>query len=216
MGPVNSELTALGLKNGDIVMQNVGQGSDKKSYRVVLLLVIGLASFSNAMKELNQVRDLTLQTTNFLAQVKDAFAPADELTTINVETCQNRTMSPPPPPLPELPAVPVAPAAASDVTEVEVPEVAPAPPALPAVAPTAPRVREVPQPRRVRPAHGPAEVRVFVSTDDFEKSIKDAFESDQSLKALKAKNRRYIYMTPDGRDVILKTFNRSINLRSAS
>jgi hypothetical protein len=211
LGPVNSELTALGLKNGDNAMQNTGQGSDRKSYRVVLLLLVGLASFSSAMKELNQVRELTRQTTDFLAQVRDTFAPADEATTIKVETCQNRRMSPPPPPLPAAPA----PAVGADVIDVEVPEVAPVPPAPPAASPAAPNVREVPQPRRVRPVHGPAEVRVFVSSDDFEKNIKDAFESDQ-LKALKAKNRRYIYVAPDGHDVILKTFNRSINLRSAS
>jgi outer membrane biosynthesis protein TonB len=200
----------------DNVMQNTGQGSDKKSYRVLLLLLVGLASFSSAMKELNQVRELTLQTTNFLAQLKDAFAPAGELTTVSVETCQNSRMSPPPPPLPALPPVPPAPAVESDAMDIDVPEVAPAPPAPPVTPPAAPKPREVPQPRRLRPAHDPAEVRVFFSTDDFEKSIKDAFESDQSLKALKAKNRRYIYVTPDDHDVILKTFNRSINLRGAS
>ena len=196
-------------------MQNTGQGSEKKSYRVALLLLVGLFSFSSAMKDLNQVRELTLQTTSFLAQVRDAFAPAVEPTTISIETCQNRSMSPPPPPLPIVAPVAPVPAVESDVTEVEVPEVAPAPLAPPAPV-VAPRVREVPQPRRVRPAHGPAEVKVFVSTDDFEKSIKDAFESAQSLKALKAKNRRFIYVTPESHDVILKTFNRSINLRSAS
>jgi len=201
-------------------MQNTGQASGKNSYRVVLLLVVGLASISNAVKEVNQLRAVTLQTTDFVAQLKDLFVPATEPTIISVETCQNRTMSPPPPPLPVVAPVPPAPAVESDAVEVEVPAVAPASPAPPAVRPAAPPVGlkapAVPQPRPWRAVHGPAEVRVFVSSDDFAKSIKDAFASDQSFKALKAKNRRYIYLTPEGHDVILKTFNRSINLRSAS
>ena len=202
-------------------MQNTGQASGKKSYRVVLLLVVGLAALANTYREVNQLRDLTLQTTSFVAQLQDAFAPANEPTIVSVETCQNRRMSPPAPPMPEAAPVPPVPAVEADASEVEVPAVpavAPVAP-VPAVRPVAPanlRAPEVPQPRRVRPAHGPAEVRVFVSTDDFQKNIKDAFESDQSLKALKAKSRRYIYMTPDGRDMLLKTLNRSLNLRSAS
>jgi hypothetical protein len=202
-------------------MQNTGQGSEKKSHRVMLLLVVGLAAFSSAMKELNQVQDLTLQTSNLIAQLKDAIAPAGELTTVSVDTCQNtRTSLPPAPPLPALPSLPalapLPPAAPveSNASDVVVPEPAPASPAPPA----SPKVREVPRPKRIAPpAHDPAEVRVMLSSDEFvEKSIKDAMESDQSLKALKAKNRRFIFLTPDGRDVILKTLNRSINLRSAS
>ena len=57
----------------------------------------------------------------------------------------------------------------------------------------------------------------MLSNDDFvEKSLKDAFNSDQTFKAFKTRNRRFIFVTPDGHDVILKTLNRSVNLRSAS
>lgn len=198
-------------------MQNKGQAGANKSYRVLLLVVVGLAAGANAFKELNQLRDLTMQTTHFVAQLQDAFVPAGDLTTIRVETCQNRRTLPPAP-LTEVPAVPPVPAV--NAVPVDVPEVAPVAPVQPAVpsvvAPPVPKVREVPQPRSVRSTRGAAEVRVFVPTVDFEKSIKDAFESDQSLKALKTKNRRYFYVNPDGHDVIFKTFNRSINLRSAS
>jgi hypothetical protein len=218
VGTSYSELTALGLKNGDTIMQNKGQAGAKKSYRVLLLLVVGLAATANAFKELNQLRDLTLQTTHFVAQLQEAFVPAGDLATVRGETCQNRRVLPPPP-LPEAPSVPPAPAVESDAVQVEVPAVAPVAPVRPAgpsvVAPAAPKVREVPQARPVRPARA-AEVRVFVPAVDFEKSIKEAFQSDQSLKALKAKSRRYLYVTPDGHDVIFKTLNRSINLRSAS
>jgi len=105
---------------------------------------------------------------------------------------------------------PVAPVQA-DATDVVVPEAAPAPPASPAV-------REVPKPRRaVRPARDAAEVRVLLSNDNFvEKSLKDAFNSEQSFKAFRTRNRRFIFVTPEGHDIILKTLNRGVNLRSAS
>src|ERR1043166_4675776 len=158
-------------------MKNTGQASEKKSYRVILLLVVGLAAFSSAMKELNQVRDMTVEASNLVAQVRDAFAPADPMVTVSVETCQNRKMLVPPPPVMALPpVVPVAPVQ-SDAVDLVVPEVAPP-------APPAPAVREVPKPRRVvRPIHDAAEVRVLVPMEDFvEKSLKDAFESDQTFK----------------------------------
>jgi hypothetical protein len=171
-------------------MQDTGQ--DKKSYRVLLLLVVGLAAFSTAMKELNQVQDLAMQTSNLFAQWKEMIAPAPELTTSTVETCQNsKTLVPPAPPtLPALaPLPPVAPLE-SDAADVVVPEAAPAVPAVP-------RVREVPRPKRVAPpAHNPAQCGLIVSTDDFAKSIKDAFASDQTWKAFKTKNRRFILVTP--------------------
>jgi len=190
-------------------MKNTGQASEKKSYRVILLLVVGLAAFSSAMKELNQVRDMTVEASNLVAQVRDAFAPADPMVTVSVETCQNSKMlvSPPPPVMALPPVAPIQ----SDAVDVVVPEAAPP-------APPAPAVREVPKPRRVvRPTHDAAEVRVLVPTEDFiEKSLKDAFEGDQSFKTFKTRNRRFIFVSPEGHDVILKTLNRSVNLRSAS
>ena len=203
-------------------MQNTGQVSERKSYRVLLLLVVGLAAFSSAMKELNEVHALTLETSSLLAQWSDKLVPGDM---IKVETCQNQVpVLPPPPPMPAVPAVPAVPPPAPEAVGDEaddpslpvpaVPEVAPLPPAPP-------RVREVPapKPRRwvVQPVHDSAQVRVLLPTEEFiQKSIKDAFASDPSLKTLKAKNRRQIFITSDGKDVILKTLNRSISLRSAS
>ena len=59
---------------------------------------------------------------------------------------------------------------------------------------------------------------MLLSVDDFaEKSIRDALQADVTLKALKARNRRHqIFITPDGKDVLLKSLPRGINLRSAS
>src|SRR3954451_22150189 len=114
-------------------MQNTGQGSEKRSYPVILLLVVGLAAFSSAMKELNQVRDFTVEASNLVAQWKDVLAPADPMVTLSVETCQNsKTLLPPLPPLPALPPLPPVAPVQSDAVDVVVPEAAPAPPAPPA------------------------------------------------------------------------------------
>jgi hypothetical protein len=92
-------------------MQNTGQGREKKSYPVILLLVVGLAAFSSAMKELNQVRELSLQTSQLMAEWKDTIAPAGEMTPVKVETCENsRMLVPPPPPLLDVNPLPPPPA----------------------------------------------------------------------------------------------------------
>lgn len=201
-------------------MQNTGQAYEKKSYRVILLLVVGLAAFSSAMKELNQVQELTQETTSLVARWSEKLAPTEK--TITVETCENRQANIPLPPLPPLaevrplppsPPAEVAEPDEADASEITAPEVAPVPPAVPRV----PAVR-APKARRALPAtHDSAQVRVFISTGDFvEKNIKDALETDASLKALKGRNRRHLLVTPDGKDVILKTLSRSITWRSAS
>ena len=186
-------------------MQNAGQGSEKKSYRVILLLVVGLAAFTTAMRELNQVQELTVQTSNLFAEWSAVIAPAEKtVAPVKVETCENRDIPAPP----SAPVTPVEPASAPEPAKI----ITPLPPAPP-------KIREAPavKPKRpVRPDHDSVEVRVLTTDDFIEKSIKEAFTSDAALKAFKAKNRRHLFITPDGRDVLLKTLNRSINLRSAS
>ena len=190
-------------------MQNTGQTNEKRSYRVVLLLFAGLVAFSSAMKELNQVHQLTLQTSGLIAHWADAIAPAEQFAILaQVETCEQTKIRVPPVPLPA-PAVAPVEAPAPQITA---PALVPPTPRRAPVAPAA-------KPRRVvRPSHDDAEVRVLLSTDDLvEKSLRDALQADVTLKALKAKNRRHqIFITPDGKDVLLKSLNRGINLRSAS
>src|SRR5688500_13866676 len=80
-------------------MNSVGQSGDKKSYRVILLLVVGLAAFSSAMKELNQVREFTREASNLVASWSKAVEPApavDRLVPVEVprtaarlEVCEN-------------------------------------------------------------------------------------------------------------------------------
>ena len=206
-------------------MQDTGQSSEKKSYRVLLLLIVGLAAFSSAMKELNKVQELTLQTGQLVAQWTDSLTTEKNEMLVKVQTCDSKVLVPALPNLPPLPAMPDIPAvpdvavpdAPADI-EVDVPAPQAAPP-VPAVPPAKPRrvmrvQREAAATAKATEARG---MRVFVTSEGVvEKALKDVFEADVNLKAFKAKNRRHIWIGPEGRDVLLKTLNRSINLRSAS
>lgn len=200
-------------------MQHTGQGSEKKSYRVILLLIVGLAAFTSAMRELNKVHALTLETGQLIARWTDRLPRENNEMLVKVDTCDSKIL-PPLPPLPALPAVPpvpdvpAIPPSLSDI-EIEVP-------AAPAIAPKAPEAPRVKPRRVVRVQHGAAasahsgDVRVFVPTEEVvDKALKYAFEIDVNQKAFKAKNRRNIVIGSDGRDVILKSLNRSINLRAS-
>src|SRR5215213_3124353 len=80
-------------------MNSVDQSGDRKSYRVILLLVVGLAAFSSAMKELNQVREFTREASNLVASWSKAVEPApagDRVVPVEVprtaarlEVCEN-------------------------------------------------------------------------------------------------------------------------------
>jgi hypothetical protein len=205
-------------------MKYTGQGSEKRSYRVILLLIVGLAAFSSAMKELNQVHELTLQTGQLVAQWTDSLSSEKNEMLVKADTCDSKVLAPPVPDLPPLPPVPdVAVPADVPSAPADIELVVPAP--LPQTAPPAPPVPPA-KPRRVvriqreaavtaKVAEAP-EVRVFVSTEGMvDKALKDAFQVDMNQKAFKAKNRRHIWIGPEGRDVILKTLNRSINLRTS-
>jgi hypothetical protein len=204
-------------------MQYTGQGSEKRSYRIVLLLIVGLAAFSSAMKELNKVHEFTLQTGELIAQWTGSMATEKSEMLVKVDTCDSQIPVPPLPALPPMPpmpsAAPVVPPAPPADVEIDAPD------ALPPVAPpAAPAVPEVPKPRRVVRVHREAatakaadvpEVKVYVSSEEIlDRVLKDAFEADVNLKAIKAKNRRHFVISPNG-DVILKSLNRSINLRAS-
>jgi len=80
-------------------MNSMGQSGDKKSYRVILLLVVGLAAFSSAMKELNQIREYTREARSLVASLSKAVEPAPAVdrvapvevprTAARLEVCEN-------------------------------------------------------------------------------------------------------------------------------
>ena len=56
-------------------MNRTGQ-NEKSRYKVILLLVVGLATFSSAMKDLNQLRQFAAEANDLVAHLSDKFAPA--------------------------------------------------------------------------------------------------------------------------------------------
>jgi hypothetical protein len=56
-------------------MNGVGQSGERKSYRVIFLLVVGLTAFSSAMKELNLLREFSRDTSDMVASWSRAVTP---------------------------------------------------------------------------------------------------------------------------------------------
>ena len=83
-------------------MNSVGQSGDKKSYRVILLLVVGLTAFSSAMKELNMLREFTRDASGLVASLSNAVAPAHPAeklvpvevprTAVRLESCETNNL----------------------------------------------------------------------------------------------------------------------------
>jgi hypothetical protein len=61
---------------------------------VILLLAIGLAAFSSAMKELNQIQSFTIETSRLITEWSSAIVPtANARTFVVVETCTDRPLA---------------------------------------------------------------------------------------------------------------------------
>ena len=198
-------------------MNNTGRNSKNTGYLVALLLVVGLAGFSNSMRELAEIHQFTLDTSRLIAQ---SFVPAEipqtpqvPLIVAKLESCESKNV-----PSVEIPAL----EDAEDVTEPEV-----------KVASRAPQVEvlKVERRARIKPSESqlakankfrqfdfdatPFEFRV--SSDDNDDSG-DRIPVQLPLTMFKAKNRKQnvIRFSTRDREIILKTLNRSINLRTAS
>ena len=205
-------------------MNSVGQSGDKKSHRVILLLVVGLAAFSSAMKELNQVREFTREASNLVASWSKAVEPApavDRLVPVEVprtaarlEVCENSNPGAPPEPQPVQGGVIVA------QEPVEVKE------AAPTVVTVRPPRREVQVQtlRKLRPveidlvelrneARRAADLRVLMQADGDEE-VEISVPPDLKLHLPKVELRQFKIGTKE-HDVLLKSLNRSINVRSA-
>ena len=189
----------------------------KSGYLVALLLVVGLAAFSNSMRELAEIHQLTLDTSRLVAQY---IAPAEI------------------PQIPEIPQVPQMNVAAKlescerhqavpavdvewledveGITEPGVEVTVPAPPV---------RARRVSVVKSSESAKPPEfQLAKLDKLRQFEfhavpvevKSI--PFEFKSTAFEFKVKNRRQnvIKFNTRDREMILRTLNRSINLRTAS
>lgn len=157
----------------------------KSGYLVGLLLVVGLAAFSNSMRELAEIHRFTLDTSRLVAHY---FVPAEI------------------PQTPQIPQVVLAQLDSCDsrqaVPSVEVALTVPAPPAK--VVRVAPRVRVKPTEFQL------AKIEKFRQFEFNPVPFEFKISTDENRKP------NVIKLKPRDREMILKTLNRSINLRTAS
>lgn len=193
-------------------MNGTGRHRKNSGLLVTLLLVVGLTAFSHSMKELTEIHQLTLDASRLVAQWSGNFTPAEIPQTVvkieKLESCESRKQSVPSVELPWL-------------TEPS------------AVVPSVPR--QMKAPRIVRPAiPGEAEIarlkkleRIGIDAGEFEVRIPDVQfpeavqpGSTPEIPAFTFRTRTRkpgaIKYNPRDHEMILKTLNRSINLRIAS
>jgi hypothetical protein len=179
---------------------------NSKGNSVILILVVGLASFTSAMRELNQLRQFGMEANHFIAQWTEKLMPADvpPVVLARVEKCERKQSEP----AVELPWLYNSVAQEDEIADIEEPEAAP--PVM-----QRPKAAKVRKPRRVDVDPKQFEVRIFNDQD-----VPTVFEFQQqpAWSSFKFKSRKHgssFRISPRDRE-ILKTLNRSINLRIAS
>jgi hypothetical protein len=211
---VTSELIALGPKKEVFGKMNNTGRNKKTGYLVALLLMVGLTAFSNSMSELAQIHQFTLETSRLIAQY---VAPAEtpqvpevpQVVVAKLESCNSKAAE-------ELPWL-------EDVEGITEPGAAAVtvPVRQVGVEKTERRVRTKPTEVQLAKLNkwrqfdfDPGQFEFRVSTNDND----DSAQSLLPLTMLKAKNRKHnvIRLNTRDREMILKTLNRSINLRTAS
>ena len=195
-------------------------------YRVILLLAVAFTAFSSAMKELNQLQQFALDTSHLVAQLSERFVPSPvpqipeiQHLDINVETCDIKQSLP----AVELPwleqekkpsAVVPRPSQVIEVTRIDKP--------VNRATATGVQLAKLKKLHQIDLENLPKidvdpvafEFRI-PSDSDFDA---DSVTTPEFSMTFKAKNRRhgFIKINPRDREVLLKTLNRSFNLRSAS
>ncbi len=201
-------------------MNSTGQHGEKASYRIILLLVVGLTAFSSAMKELNQLQEFGLEASRLAAEWSGKLVPAESppvnpvITVENTPlTCENKELQQSAPSV-ELPWLDneAAPAART-LERVKIRKATPAPPAVEHQVLTESQIARLRQLRRLEIDPVEFEVRIF-SDNDAEADAPVAPELP--LYTFRTKSRKHSPVkTPREREIILKSLNRSINLRTA-
>jgi hypothetical protein len=196
-------------------MNSTGQNREKTGYRVVLLLVVGLTAFSSAMKELNQIQQFTLDASRLIAQWSEQIAPTEiQPTVVKLETCDSNL-----PPQQSLPSVELPwldrETVSSAVAPVRVQQMNVRKNLPKAGGVQIARLKKIPQ-MDINPFE--FEVRLLADHDERAEAV--TFEVPVSTfvtpNKTKSRKHRVIRINPRDREILLKTLNRSINLRSAS
>lgn len=202
-------------------MNSTGQHGEKTSYRIILLLVVGLTAFSSAMKELNQLQQFGLEASRLAAEWSAKLIPSEVAPVapaITVEnaplTCENRELQQSAPSV-ELPwlendEAPAAPA----LQRIKIRKAPPAPPAVERHSfLTTSEIAKLRQLQRLE--IDPVELEVRILSDHDAQADAPA-APEIPLYTFKAKSRKHSPVrTPREREILLKSLNRSINLRIA-
>ena len=192
----------------------------RSGYLVALLLVVGLAAFSNSMRELAEIQRFTLDTGHLIAQY---VAPAEipqtpqipQVIVAKLDSCDSRQA---------VPSVEVEWLEdVEGITEPGVQMTVPAPPVK--VERVAPRVRVKPTEIQLAKVDKFRQFEFHATPFEFKIATNDNDDSDALVPAqlpltmFKARNRKHnnvIRLNTRDREMILRTLNRSINLRTAS
>ena len=196
-------------------MNSTGRNRTQSNYLVILLLVVGLTAFSHSMKELSEIPQFFLGGNDVLAHRIEIKTPAPPIppAVVKVESCELQQ---------SLPSVELSWLHNED-EPVAVPE-APAP-RRPERVERQVRVREVTDQIAKRMK---GQVFEFKNLDPMAFEVQIPTEENDEVAApgvneipltmFKVRNRKHsdIKISPRDREMILKTLNRSINLRIAS
>jgi len=191
-------------------------GNKKSGYLVALLLVVGLAAFSNSMRELADIHRFTLDTGRLVAQYITPAEVPQIAPQINIaaklNTCERRQ------------AVPVVELEwledVEGITEPGAQATVPAPPVK--VVRVAPRTPAKPTELQLAKVEKFAKFDFHAAPFEFKVANDDNDDSEAPaqlpLTMFKAKTRKHnvFKLSPRDRELILRTLNRSINLRTAS
>ena len=200
-------------------MNSTRRNGEKSGYLVILLLVVGLTAFSHSMKELTEIHQLTLDASRLVAQWSGNVAPAEILQTPQIaqtvvrieklESCDSKQSAP----SVKLPWLTESTAVAPARTQPNKSRRG----ARPVI--TIPSDAEIAKLKKLQ--------RIDIDADAFEVRIPNvqfpeaagaATSAEVPEFTFRAKSRKHniIKINPRDREMLLKTLNRSINLRSAS
>ena len=189
-------------------MNNKGQSAKTSGHLVILLSVIGLVAFSSAMKDLSQLHQFAHEAGNLVASWSHKVDPV-EITpaVVRVETCElNKSLDQSIPSV-ELPWLGDVAEEKIEIKEIETP-------------PTAERSKRtrIQVVRPVRPPRvdfDPVQLEVRVPSEHDADFVTPTDFPQFSFKT-RTRKPNVIRISPRDREMILKTLNRSINLRIAS
>ena len=205
-------------------MKSTSRHSENSGYLVILLLVVGLTAFSLSMKELAEIHQLTLDASRLVSQWSGNFTPAEiPQTRIQVvkieklESCESKKQSAPSVELPwmnETPGETIASAVVpgrprqTKAMRIERPVVV-----------SIPNEAEIAKLKKLQHIGiDAAEFEVRIPSVQFPEAVEPGSTPEIPGFTFRAKARKpgAIKINPRDREMILKTLNRSINLRIAS